>query len=318
VHGLVAALGDHSSLLTFSPAPRPLPPPLQALLQQQLASGYSGLRGSTPQEQATLAALSALDPSMLQAHLTSGLSQHALSMQGSAQQQHGGMPSTPSVGGGSGAGALLGMTPSSPAGPGMSRYSTSGVGFGAAGAGSLGGQGAHRSSYTGASLESSGPGGGGYQQYRVSSSGSGLGGLGPIGPSAGASGHEGLFLDLQQQQAQQQQQQQQQQAGLMSPTWAGMAAASRGLSGPAGGASGAGQWPQQFVCPLSNQLMSDPVVAADGVSYQREAISDWMRLRDVSPVTGQPLGSAVLQPNYALRAAIAAEVAKVQGSRGLV
>lgn len=296
-------------------------PPLQALLQQQLASGYSGLRGNTPQEQATLAALSALDPSMLQAHLTSGLSQHALSMQGSARlsmqgsapQQHAGMPSTPSVGGGSGVGALLGMTPSSPAGPGMGRYSTTGVGFGAAGAGSLGGQGAHRSSFTGGSLESSAPGAGGYQQYRVSSSGSGLGGLGPIGPSAGASGHEGLFLDLQQQQAQQQQ------AGLMSPTWAGMAAArGGGLSGAAGTSAGAGQWPQQFVCPLSNQLMSDPVVAADGISYQREAITDWMRLRDVSPVTGHPLGSAVLQPNYALRAAIAAEVAQVQGSRGLM
>lgn len=303
-------------------------PPLQALLQQQLASGYSGLRGNTPQEQATLAALSALDPSMLQAHLTSGLGQHALSMQGSARlsmqgsapQQHAGMPSTPSVGGGSGVGALLGMTPSSPAGPGMGRYSTTGVGFGAAGAGSLGGQGgAHRSSFTGGgSLELSAPGAGGYQQYRVSSGGSGLGGLGPIGPSAaGSSGHEGLFLDLQQQQAQQQQQQ----AGLMSPTWAGMAAArgGGGLSAGAGASAGAaGQWPQQFVCPLSNQVMSDPVVAADGVSYQREAITDWMRLRDVSPVTGHPLGSAVLQPNYALRAAIAAEVAQVQGSRGLV
>jgi hypothetical protein len=37
-----------------------------------------------------------------------------------------------------------------------------------------------------------------------------------------------------------------------------------------------------------------------------------MRLRDVSPVTGQPLASATLQPNFALRAAIAAEAAKAQ------
>jgi hypothetical protein len=64
--------------------------------------------------------------------------------------------------------------------------------------------------------------------------------------------------------------------------------------------------------------MSDPVVAADGVTYQREAINDWTRLRDVSPVTGNPLGSAVLQPDFGLRAAIAAEISKVQGAGGFV
>lgn len=295
----------------------------QALLQQQLASGYTGLPGSA-QEQATLAALGALDPSMLGAHLTSALPQHALgprlsamgsgmgsglSGMGSAQQQHAGLPSTPSVGGGAGVSALLGMTPTSP-GP-MGRYSHSGVGFGAGGA--LGGQShAPRSSYSGGALDGGGPGS--YTQYRVSSSGSGLlggapggsgsglGGLGPIGPSAGATGREGLFLDAYSQQHQQQQ------AGLMSPTWGGMRA----------GGGAAQRWPQQFLCPLSHQLMSDPVVAADGVTYQREAINDWMRLRDVSPVTGNPLGSAVLQPDFGLRAAIAAEISKVQGAGGFV
>jgi hypothetical protein len=64
--------------------------------------------------------------------------------------------------------------------------------------------------------------------------------------------------------------------------------------------------------------MSDPVVAADGVTYQRDAITDWMHLRDVSPVTGRHLGSAVLQPDFQLRAAIASEVAKVQSSGGLM
>lgn len=234
-------------------------------------------------------------------------------MQGSAQQQHTGMPSTPSVGAGAGVSALLGMPPNSP-GPGMGRYSSTGVGFGA-GAG-LDAQGTHRGSYSGGGLEPA-AGAGSYQQYRASSSGSGLlagpagssgaglGGLGPIGPAAGASGRGGLFMDFGQQH------QQQQQGGLMSPSWAGM-----GRAALSGGAPQ--QWPGQFICPLSSQLMSDPVVAADGVSYQREAIMDWMRLRDVSPVTGQPLGSAVLQPNYALRAAIASEIAKVQSSGGLV
>jgi len=293
---------------------------LQALLQQQLASGYTGLPG-TPQEQATLAALSALDPSMLQTHLASGLAQHAfgprlsgmgsgLSMQGSQQQQPG-LPSTPSVGAGAGVASLLGMPPNS-TGPNMGRYSSTGVGFGAAGG--LGGQAAPRGSYTGGGLTDQA--GGGFQQFRASSSGSSLlanpaGGLGPIGPT----GREGLFMDYGQQQ---QQQHQQQQSGLLSPSWSGMGSRGGPFSGGGGGAPAPQQWPQHFICPLSNQLMTDPVVAADGVSYQREAITDWMRLRDVSPVTGQQLGSGVLQANYALRAAIAAEVAKVQSTGGLV
>ena len=34
--------------------------------------------------------------------------------------------------------------------------------------------------------------------------------------------------------------------------------------------------PQHFYCPLSRQLMSDPVLAADGVTYDRQSISEWM------------------------------------------
>jgi hypothetical protein len=299
---------------------------LQALLQQQLANSYSVLPG-TPQEQATLAALSALDPSLLQTHLTSALGPHALghrlsglgsglsmqgsglSMQGSVPQQgQVGLPSTPSVGG-AGVGSLLGMPPNSP-GPSMGRYSSTGVGFGAGGG--LRSNAPPRGSYTGSGLESAAAaaaaaaGAGAFQQFRASNSGSGLGGLGPIGPSSGPSGREGLFMDYGQQQ--------QQQGGLLSPTWS-RAGAFSGGGGP-GPAPGPPRWPQQFLCPLSNQLMSDPVLATDGVTYQRDAITDWMRLRDVSPVTGRPLGSSALQPDFQLRAAIASEVAKVQPSGG--
>jgi hypothetical protein len=107
------------------------------------------------------------------------------------------------------------------------------------------------------------------------------------------------------------QQQQSQQAGMsgLSGGWGGLVGTNHGSSSNA-----AGQWPRQFMCPLTGQVMGDPVMAADGHTYERAAISDWLRLRDVSPVTGQPLSSAVLQPNYSLRQAIGAEIAKLQGA----
>jgi hypothetical protein len=115
--------------------------------------------------------------------------------------------------------------------------------------------------------------------------------------------------------------QQQQQAGVLQGTSAGLAAAAgwgsmagTPLAAGSSSSSAGAQWPRQFLCPLTGQVMMDPVMAADGHNYDRAAISDWLRLRDVSPVTGQPLSSAVLQANYSLRQAIGAELAKLQGA----
>jgi hypothetical protein len=112
------------------------------------------------------------------------------------------------------------------------------------------------------------------------------------------------------------QQQQSQQAGMsgLSAGWGGLAGTPLAGTNHGSSSNAAGQWPRQFVCPLTGQVMGDPVMAADGHTYERAAISDWLRLRDVSPVTGQPLSSAVLQPNYSLRQAIGAEIAKLQGA----
>lgn len=67
-----------------------------------------------------------------------------------------------------------------------------------------------------------------------------------------------------------------------------------------------------YLCPVSQQLMCDPVVAADGHTYERSAIESWFRVRaaddepPTSPATGAVLPSAALLPNYALRIAIEA------------
>ncbi len=46
----------------------------------------------------------------------------------------------------------------------------------------------------------------------------------------------------------------------------------------------------------------DPVVAADGESYERAAIEAWLSEHGaVSPATGMPLQHTALVPNHSLR-----------------
>ncbi|KAF0716248.1 Aste57867_2936 [Aphanomyces stellatus] len=59
-----------------------------------------------------------------------------------------------------------------------------------------------------------------------------------------------------------------------------------------------------FLCPISQDVMTNPVVAADGHSYDRESIEMWFRQKYTSPVTNEMLPSTRLLPNLALREAI--------------
>ncbi|GAB4814455.1 hypothetical protein N2152v2_001501 [Parachlorella kessleri] len=44
-----------------------------------------------------------------------------------------------------------------------------------------------------------------------------------------------------------------------------------------------------FVCPITHEIMQDPVVAADGYSYDRHAIEAWLATRSTSPMTNEEL-----------------------------
>ena len=51
--------------------------------------------------------------------------------------------------------------------------------------------------------------------------------------------------------------------------------------------------------------MMDPVVAADGNSYERAALEAWFAAGNtVSPSTGAPLSHKTLLPNWALKCLI--------------
>jgi hypothetical protein len=62
--------------------------------------------------------------------------------------------------------------------------------------------------------------------------------------------------------------------------------------------------PPSFICPLTLETMSDPVTAADGHSYERQAIAEWLKKSNLSPLTGQALAHKQLIASHALRNAI--------------
>ncbi|KAF0042971.1 hypothetical protein F2P81_004308 [Scophthalmus maximus] len=63
--------------------------------------------------------------------------------------------------------------------------------------------------------------------------------------------------------------------------------------------------PDEFLCPITRELMKEPVIAADGYSYEREAIDSWVNTKNrSSPMTNLPLLTTLLTPNHTLKMAI--------------
>ncbi|XP_051760723.1 WD repeat, SAM and U-box domain-containing protein 1-like [Ctenopharyngodon idella] len=63
--------------------------------------------------------------------------------------------------------------------------------------------------------------------------------------------------------------------------------------------------PDEFLCPITRELMKDPVIAADGYSYEREAIESWINTPNrSSPMTNLPLQTTILTANRSLKMAI--------------
>ena len=62
--------------------------------------------------------------------------------------------------------------------------------------------------------------------------------------------------------------------------------------------------PADFICPITTEIMVEPVVAADGQSYERTAIERWLATKSTSPLTGGELEHSILIPNHNLRRTI--------------
>ena len=65
-----------------------------------------------------------------------------------------------------------------------------------------------------------------------------------------------------------------------------------------------GEAPTQFICSISAQVMEDPVFTADGLSYERVMITDWLKFHDTSPRTNLKLQHKFLTPNADLKSLI--------------
>ena len=62
--------------------------------------------------------------------------------------------------------------------------------------------------------------------------------------------------------------------------------------------------PDEYVCPISYEVMEDPVILEDGHTYDRKGIESWLASYNRSPMTNRTLASKALRPNYAIRSAI--------------
>mmetsp|Transcript_30890 Transcript_30890/g.47354 ORF Transcript_30890/g.47354 Transcript_30890/m.47354 type:complete len:519 (+) Transcript_30890:82-1638(+) len=60
--------------------------------------------------------------------------------------------------------------------------------------------------------------------------------------------------------------------------------------------------PSQLRCPITLELMTEPVVASDGNTYEKHALDRWFTKHTVSPLTGAPLPTLEYFPCHALRA----------------
>jgi hypothetical protein len=60
--------------------------------------------------------------------------------------------------------------------------------------------------------------------------------------------------------------------------------------------------PEEFICPLTKELITDPVVSRYGDSFERKAIFGWLEKgNSFCPVTGNPLRPSCLVSNESLK-----------------
>ncbi|EKD44842.1 MAG: hypothetical protein ACD_70C00208G0002 [uncultured bacterium] len=63
--------------------------------------------------------------------------------------------------------------------------------------------------------------------------------------------------------------------------------------------------PSAFICPITFEIMEDPVMCVDGHTYERAAIDRWLKENKNSPMTGARLSSIWFTTNFTLKKAIA-------------
>lgn len=50
----------------------------------------------------------------------------------------------------------------------------------------------------------------------------------------------------------------------------------------------------EFMCPITYELMREPVVASDGHTYEKSAIEKWLKSHQISPRNGEPISATTI------------------------
>ena len=58
-----------------------------------------------------------------------------------------------------------------------------------------------------------------------------------------------------------------------------------------------------FLCPISMEIMKEPVLAADGHTYDKPSIQKWFETKNTSPITNLNIDT-IITPNITLRTII--------------
>ena len=72
--------------------------------------------------------------------------------------------------------------------------------------------------------------------------------------------------------------------------------------------------PPQFLCPITGEIMRDPVTTCDGHAFERAAIERWLQSHRTSPMTGMRLESTQLVPAISLRQLIEGAMRRRDGT----
>ncbi|KAL9644702.1 hypothetical protein ABK040_012356 [Willaertia magna] len=59
-----------------------------------------------------------------------------------------------------------------------------------------------------------------------------------------------------------------------------------------------------FICPITQQLMVDPVIIETGHTFERKSIEEWLKSNNTCPITRTPLLLKSLTPNFTARLSI--------------
>jgi hypothetical protein len=59
--------------------------------------------------------------------------------------------------------------------------------------------------------------------------------------------------------------------------------------------------PEHFICPLTMEMMKEPLFSKYGHNFERSAILQWLAHENTCPITRQPLTPSMLIPDHSLR-----------------